>query len=162
MKRLKICNNSFKLGSEFPWVKKFFSDIPWLGQIYPIRIPWVASGGGVPGNSHWLVLNNNENVCGLVWFYAYKCHICLPISAYRLWEWLIILTLFAQLIYVNVLHWIVRLYYYGFSVNEGICLILVIQIFYPSTLSVLYNKDVYPTSSIVWSTTFPFNILKSH
>ncbi len=36
------------------------------------------------------------------------------------------------------------------------------NIFYPSTLSVLYNKDVYPTSSIVWSTTFPFNILKSH
>ncbi len=31
-----------------------------------------------------------------------------------------------------------------------------------STLSVLYNKDVCPTSSIVWSTTFPFNIFKSH
>ncbi len=31
----------------------------------------------------------------------------------------------------------------------GIGLILVIQTFYPSTLSVLYNKDVYPTSSIV-------------
>ncbi len=56
-----------------------------------------------------------------------------------------ILTLFAQLAYVNVLHWIVRLYYYGFLVNEGICLILVIQIFYPSALSVLYNKDVYQT-----------------
>ncbi len=27
--------------------------------------------------------------------------------------------------------------------------ILVIQTFYPSTISVLYNKDVYPTSSIV-------------
>ncbi len=36
-----------------------------------------------------------------------------------------------------------------FSVNEGIGLILVIQTFYPSTLGVLYNKDVYPTSSIV-------------
>ncbi len=60
-----------------------------------------------------------------------------------------ILTLFEQLTYVNVLHWIVGLYYCGFLVIEGICLILVIQIFYPSTLSVLYNKDVYSTSSIV-------------
>ncbi len=60
-----------------------------------------------------------------------------------------ILTLIAQLIYVNVLHWRVGLYYYGFLVNEGISLILVIHTFYPSTLSVLYNKDVYPTSSIV-------------
>ncbi len=34
-------------------------------------------------------------------------------------------------------------------VNEGIGLILVIQTFNPSTLSVLYNKDVYPNSSIV-------------
>ncbi len=60
------------------------------------------------------------------------------------------------------IHWIVGLYYYGFLVNEGICLILVIQTFDPSILSVLYNKDVYPTSAIVWSTTFPFNIFKSH
>ncbi len=59
------------------------------------------------------------------------------------------LTLFAQLTYANVLHWIVGLYYYGFLVNEGIGLILVIQTFNPSTLSVLYNRDVYPTSSIV-------------
>ncbi len=87
---------------------------------------------------------------------------CLPISAHGLWEWLMILTLFAQLAYVDVLHWIVGLYYLGFLVNEGICLILVIQTFYPSTLSVLYNKDVYPTSSIVWSTTFPFYILKPY
>ncbi len=57
---------------------------------------------------------------------------------------------------------IVGLYYYGFLVNEGIGLILVIQTFDPSTLSVLYNKDVYQTSSIVLSTTFPFNIFKSH
>ncbi len=49
-----------------------------------------------------------------------------------------------------------------FLVNEGIGHILVIQTFDPSTVSVLYNKDVYPTSSIVWSTTFPFNIFKSH
>ncbi len=34
-------------------------------------------------------------------------------------------------------------------VTEDIDLILLIQTFYPSTLSVLYNKDVYPTSSIV-------------
>ncbi len=60
-----------------------------------------------------------------------------------------ILTLFAQLTEVNLLYWIVGLYYYGFLVNEGIGLILVIQTFYPSIVSVLYNKDVYPTSSIV-------------
>ncbi len=60
-----------------------------------------------------------------------------------------ILTLFAQLTYVNVLHWIVGLYYYGFLANEGIGLILVIQTFYQSALNELYNKDAYPTSSIV-------------
>ncbi len=85
-----------------------------------------------------------------------------PISAHGLWEWLMILTLFAKLTYVNVLHWIVGLYYYGFLVNKGIYLILVIQTLYPSTLSVLYNKDVFQTSSIVWFTIFPFTILKSH
>ncbi len=53
-----------------------------------------------------------------------------------------ILTLFAQLTYVNVLHWIVVLYYYGFLVNEDIGLILVIQTLYPSTISLLYNKDM--------------------
>ncbi len=57
---------------------------------------------------------------GLVWFYAYKCYICLPMSACGLWEWLMILTLFTQLTYVNVLHWIVGLFYFGFLVNEGI------------------------------------------
>ncbi len=31
-KRPKICNNSFKLGSELPWVKMFLSDIPLVGQ----------------------------------------------------------------------------------------------------------------------------------
>ncbi len=67
------------------------------------------------------------------------------------------LTLFAQLTYVNVLHWIVRIYYYGILVNEGICFILVIQIFYPSSLSVLYSKDVYSTYS-----TCPFIVSKSH
>ncbi len=29
-KRIKICNNSFRLGSEFPCVKIFLSDIPWV------------------------------------------------------------------------------------------------------------------------------------
>ncbi len=48
-----------------------------------------------------------------------------------------ILTLFAQLTKVNVLHWIVVLYNYVFLVNEGIGLILVIETFYPSTVSVL-------------------------
>ncbi len=60
-----------------------------------------------------------------------------------------ILTLFAQIIYGNVLHWIVGLYYFGILVNDGIGLILVIPTFYPSTLSVLYNREVYPTSYIV-------------
>ncbi len=58
-----------------------------------------------------------------------------------------ILTLFAGPTFVNIVLLIVGLYYWGFLVNEGIGLILVIQTFYPSTLSVLYNKDVYPTSS---------------
>ncbi len=48
---------------------------------------------------------------------------------------------------------VVYLYRHRHS-SEGIVLILVIQTFYPSTLSVLYNKDVYPTSSTVWFTTF--------
>ncbi len=34
---------------------------------------------------------------GLVWFDAWKCYICLPFSAHGLWEWLMILTLFAQI-----------------------------------------------------------------
>ncbi len=43
--------------------------------------------------------------------------------------------LFAQLtdVYVSVVYWMVKLYYYGFLVNEGIGLTLVIQTFYPST-----------------------------
>ncbi len=50
-----------------------------------------------------------------------------------------ILTLFAQLTYVYVPHWIVGLYYYGVLVNESIGLILVIQTFYPSDFNVLYH-----------------------
>ncbi len=34
-----------------------------------------------------------HNKCCPAWFYAYKFHICLPISAHGLWEWFIILTL---------------------------------------------------------------------
>ncbi len=68
-------------------------------------------------------------LCFLPWFYGDKCYICLTISAHGLWEWLMILALFAQLTDVNVLHWIVGLYCYGFLVNEGIGLILVIQTF---------------------------------
>ncbi len=41
-----------------------------------------------------------------------------------------ILTVFAQRTYGNVLQWIVGLYYYGLLVNEGIDLILVIQTFH--------------------------------
>ncbi len=77
-----------------------------------------------------------------------KCYICLLISAHGLWEWLMILSLFARLTYANVLHCIVRHYYYGFLVKEGIGLILVIQTFYTSALSVLYSKDGCPTFSV--------------
>ncbi len=77
-----------------------------------------------------------------------------------LWEWFMIFTLFARFTYVNILHWTIRLYNYGFLVNEGIFLILVIQTVYPTALSVLYSKDVYSTFSILWSTTFPFSVLK--
>ncbi len=42
-------------------------------------------------------------------------------------------------IYINILHWTVTIYYYGFLVNEGIGLILIIQTFYPSFLSVIYK-----------------------
>ncbi len=39
-------------------------------------------------------------LCGLVWFYAYHYHICLQISAYGLWEWLMNLSfLFSMLFY---------------------------------------------------------------
>ncbi len=62
--------------------------------------------------------------------------------------------------YVYVLHWRVSFHYCGSLVNREISLTLVIQIFYPSAFSVLYSKDVYPTVSIVWSTTFPFIVLK--
>ncbi len=48
------------------------------------------------------------------------------------------LNLFSQLAYVSVLHWLVGLYYYGFLVNEGICITLVIQTFCPTILNVLY------------------------
>ncbi len=41
--RWKICNNPFKLGSEFPWVKMFLSDIHWVVQYYAVRFPCVFS-----------------------------------------------------------------------------------------------------------------------
>ncbi len=88
-----------------------------------------------------------------------KFHICLPISAHGLRERFMFVTLFVWLTYIN--HWIVKLYQYGFLVNEVIGLIVAIQTFYPNSLSVLYSKYIYP-SSIVWSTTFPFIVLKSH
>ncbi len=37
-----------------------------------------------------------------------------------------LLMLFAWLKYINVPHWMAALYYYGFLINEGIGLILVI------------------------------------
>ncbi len=70
------------------------------------------------------------------------------------------LTLFT--IFVSYLLTYMRLYYYGFLVNEGIDIISAIHTFYPSGHSVLYYQDDYPNSSIVWSTTFHFNRLKSH
>ncbi len=53
---------------------------------------------------------------------------------------ILLLTLFAPLTYVNVLDWIVRSYYHSSLVNEGNGLILVIQTFYPSSLSVLHTQ----------------------
>ncbi len=72
------------------------------------------------------------------------------------------LTLLVCLTYVNVLHWIVRLYYYGFLVNEDIGLILVIQTFYPSTLGVLYNnyKDAQPL--LLYDTLFVLLLYLNH
>ncbi len=88
-------------------------------------------------------------------------HICHHVSVHALWNLLMLLTLFAQLIYVSVLHWMVWLYYYGFLVNEGIGLSFVIQTFVPSALSVLYVKiSIQPLS--VWSTIFYLNIFKSY
>ncbi len=53
--------------------------------------------------------------------------------------WFMLLTLFTQLTYVNRLHWIVGIYYYGFLVNEGMGVIIVILTFPPSSFSVLYK-----------------------
>ncbi len=63
---------------------------------------------------------------GLI-FISVEFNILLPISIQSLWEWIMLLTLFARLTNVSVLHWMVGLYYYGFLVNEGIHLILVMQ-----------------------------------
>ncbi len=41
-------------------------------------------------------------LCGLAWFYACKFHIGLPISAHGLWEWVMILILFAQLTFDHI------------------------------------------------------------
>ncbi len=54
------------------------------------------------------------------------------------------LSLVAPLTYVNVLHWIVRLYYYGCLLNEAIGFILVIRTFYPSLLSVKMFTQILP------------------
>ncbi len=78
----------------------------------------------------------------LAWFYSYKFHFCLPIPCHGLWKWFMFLTLFIQLTYLNVIHRIVRLYYYGFLVNEGIGLILVIQTWVLSTCPVWQLKSV--------------------
>ncbi len=59
-------------------------------------------------------------LCGLVWFYAYKCYICLTISAHALPRMINDFNFVCSTrIYVNVLHWIVGLHYYNFLVNEG-------------------------------------------
>ncbi len=59
-----------------------------------------------------------------------------------------LLTLFAQRTYVNILHWIVGLYYYGFSIH----LLLVYYIIKLSTQPVLLYDPLL----------FPFIILQSH
>ncbi len=48
-----------------------------------------------------------------VWKYTYacKCHICLPISAHGLLRMINDFNFVCKFTYVNVLHWIVGLYY---------------------------------------------------
>ncbi len=96
-----------------------------------------------------------QPTCFYIWAYQIKCFYmqehpapCFYTFVYKFVpiEFENVLTMFAELTYVNVLHCIVRLYYYGCLVNECIVLILVIQTFYPSSLSVLYSKDVYNLS----------------
>ncbi len=65
------------------------------------------------------------------------------------------LTLFIRLTYLNVLHYIFGVYYYGFLVNEGIGLFLLIQQFYPSSLSILYKY--YISKDVIY-----FNCLKMY
>ncbi len=72
-------------------------------------------------------------LCCLVWLLT--CRISCLLTCFCPWH----LTLFPQLIYVIVLHWMVRLYYYGFLVNEVIDLIVIMYAFPSSTLRVLYK-----------------------
>ncbi len=50
-----------------------------------------------------------------------------------------LLTVFVQITYANVLQWMVRGYYYSHLGNEGICLILAIHTSLPSSLNALYT-----------------------
>ncbi len=64
----------------------------------------------------------------------------LPVTTHALWEWFMLLIVFARIRYIIFdIAWVVRLYYYGFLANDGIGLILVIQKFQLSTLSELYT-----------------------
>ncbi len=50
-----------------------------------------------------------------------------------------------DLLIVIVVHWIVKLYHYGFLVKEGICLILVIQTFLAVRMTdmEIFNTDIH-------------------
>ncbi len=81
----------------------------------------------------------NRSYClfyNFVWliFRPVEFNICLPVSAHGLWYWFMLLTLFTGLTNVSVLYWTVRFYCYGFLVNEGTDLILVIQTFHLSAV----------------------------
>ncbi len=92
----------------------------------------------------------------VVWidFISVEFRSCLLISAHELWEWFMLLTLFARLTYVYVLHGMVRLHYYGYLGNEGISLILVIHAFHHLFLVYYIGKDFYPAFFVVRSTVF--------
>ncbi len=132
----------------------------WLYSFKPVKGQLIKTRWAIFGDKPFMLKHiadsNLFNILDSLWLAP------LPISTHGLWEWFMILILLTTLTYINVLHWIVRLYYYGFLVNEGNDFILVIQTLYPSVSSVLHNKDAYSTFSIVWSTTCLFIVLKSH
>ncbi len=89
------------------------------------------------------------NVCLI--FTPVEFHVCQPVSSYRLWEWFKLLTFYTVLdshILVFHIEWLESITMASElelrKVNEGIGLILVIQTFHPSALSVLCSLRYLP------------------